>query len=81
MTTRQHTAVAVILLIIVGYLIRMSAVEVQPSPEGFIAQAGAVINETGLTADLAPTSPGGLTTGLMPPGVPTMIAAGMRAAG
>jgi hypothetical protein len=59
----------------------MSAVEVQPSPEGFIAQAGSVINETGLKADLAPTSPGGLTTGLIPPGVPTMIAAGMRAIG
>lgn len=81
MTTRQHTVAAVILLIMVGYLIRMSAVEVQPSPEGYIAQAGAVINDAGLTADLAPFSPGGLTTGLMPPGVPTMIAAGMRAAG
>lgn len=81
MTTRQHTVVAVILTIIVGYLIRMSAVEIQPSPEGIIAQAGAVIHETGLVADLAPTSPGGLTTGLFPPGVPTMIALGMRIVG
>lgn len=81
MTTRQHTVIAAILLITGAYLIRMSAVEIQPSPEGFIAQAGAAVHEHGLMVDLAPVSSGGLTTGLIPPVVPTMIAAAMRVSG
>lgn len=81
MTTRQHTVIAAILLITGAYIIRMSAVEVQPSPEGFVAQAGAAMNEHGLLFDVAPLSSGGLTTGLIPPAVPTMIATGMRISG
>jgi 4-amino-4-deoxy-L-arabinose transferase-like glycosyltransferase len=81
MTTRQHTVIAAILLITGAYMIRMSAVEVQPSPEGFIAQAGSAVRDHGPLFDLAPVSSGGLTTGLIPPAVPTMIAAAMRASG
>jgi 4-amino-4-deoxy-L-arabinose transferase-like glycosyltransferase len=81
MTIRQHTVIAAVLLIIGAYVIRMSAVEIQPSPEGFIAHAGKSMHEQGLTADVAPSSPGGLTTGLMPPGVPALIAVGMRVIG
>lgn len=81
MTTRQHTVVAAVLLILGAYVIRMSAVEIQPSPEGFIAHAGSAIYERGLVSDVAPSSPGGLTTGLIPPGVPSLIAVGMRAFG
>jgi len=78
MTTRQHTVLSAILLILGAYLIRMSAVEIQPSPEGFIAQAGHAIERHGLVFDVAPYSSGGLTTGLIPPGTPTMIAIGSR---
>ena len=81
MTTRQHTVIAAILLITGAYMIRMSALEVQPSPEGFVAQAGAAVHDNGLLFDLAPVSTGGLTTGLIPPAVPTMIAAAMRMSG
>ena len=81
MTTRQHTVIAAVLLIIGAYVIRMSAVEIQPSPEGFIAHAGSAMHQHGLAADVAPSSPGGLTTGLIPPGVPGAIAVGMRAFG
>lgn len=81
MTTRQHTVIAAVLLIIGAYMIRMSAVEIQPSPEGFLAHAGNAMHAHGLTADVAPSSPGGLTTGLVPPGLPSLIAVGMRVLG
>lgn len=40
MTSRQHTVVATVLVIIGIYVMRLTAVEIQPSPEGLIAVGG-----------------------------------------
>lgn len=81
MTTQQHTIIAAVLAIIGAYLIRLTAVEIQPSPEGYIAEGGRAMMVQGPMADVAPYSSGGLTTGCIPPLVPATISVLLQSLG
>ncbi|MFM8770797.1 MAG: ArnT family glycosyltransferase [Candidatus Kapaibacterium sp.] len=77
MTERQHTTAAVILVIMGLYLMRLSAVEIQPSPEGDIALRGEAIVSSQQLMDVSSHSIGGLSTSSTPPLPSWLVAAGI----
>lgn len=74
MTERQHTAVAIVLVIMGLYLMRMSAVEIQPTPEAEIALRAESIVRSQQWMDVSTESIGGLSTSATPP-LPSWITA------
>lgn len=74
MTERQHTVVAIVLVIMGLYLMRINAVEVQPRPEAEIALRAESIVASRQWMDVSTQSIGGLSTSATPP-LPSWIAA------
>lgn len=81
MTERQHTAAAVILVIMGLYLMRLSAVEIQPVPEGDIALRAEAIVTSQQWLDVSSHSIGGLSTSATPPLPSWIVAASITAFG
>ena len=77
MTERQHTTAAVILVIMGLFLMRMSAVEIQPSPEGDIALRAEAIVNSQQWMDVSSHAIGGLSTSSTPPLPSWLVAAGI----
>lgn len=74
MTERQHTAVAIVLVIMGLYLMRISAVEIQPTPEAEIALRAESIVRSQQWMDVSTESIGGLSTSATPP-LPSWVTA------
>ncbi len=81
MTERQHTTAAVILVIMGLYLMRLSAVEIQPSPEGDIALRAEAIVSSQQWLDVSSHAIGGLSTSSTPPLPSWLVAAGISMLG
>lgn len=74
MTERQHSVLAMILVIMGLYIMRISAVEVQPLVEGDIALRAEAIASSGAWMDPSEHTVGGLSSVVSPP-LPSWLAA------
>ncbi len=81
MTSRQHTVVAVILVLTGLYLMRLSGTEIQPWDEGLYAVRAKSILEFNAWWDQTPHTLGGLYSSTAPPFVPWLVALSMSAIG
>ncbi|MBU3678051.1 MAG: hypothetical protein FGM32_00400 [Candidatus Kapabacteria bacterium] len=81
MTERQHTTAAVILVIMGLYLMRLSAVEIQPSIEGDVALRAEAIVSSQQWMDVSSHAIGGLTSSATPPLPSWLVAAGISVLG
>ena len=74
MTERQHTAAAVILVIMGLYLMRLGAVEIQPWPEADVALRAEAMVSSHQWLDVSSHAVGGLSSAATPP-LPSWIVA------
>lgn len=74
MTPRQHTVIAVILVLTGLYLMRLSGMEIQPWDEGLYAVRAQSIVEFNAWWDQTPHTLGGLYSSTAPPFVPWLVA-------
>lgn len=81
MTSRQHTVIAIALVLTGVYLMHLTSLEVQPWDEGLYAVRALGIVEFDNWADQTPHSIGGLYSSTAPPFVPWMLAASIAALG
>jgi 4-amino-4-deoxy-L-arabinose transferase-like glycosyltransferase len=81
MTSRQHIILATVLAILGLYVMRLTAVEIQPAPEGLIASRGEAIAMFDTWSDQSQRAPGGITTASKPPLSSWMVALGMAVVG
>ena len=81
MTERQHSVVAMILVIMGLYIMRLAAVEVQPMSEGDIAMRAEAILSSGSWLDPSEHTIGGLSSAATPPLPSWMSAAGIMVLG
>jgi 4-amino-4-deoxy-L-arabinose transferase-like glycosyltransferase len=81
MTERQHTAAAVILVIMGLYLMRLSAVEIQPWPEADVALRADAMVSSHEWLDVSSHAVGGLSSAATPPLPSWIVAVGITAFG
>jgi len=81
MTSRQHTVIAVILVLTGLYLVRLSGAEIQPWDEGLYAVRAQSIVEYNDWWDQTPHSLGGLYSSTAPPFVSWLLALSMALIG